>query len=210
MLEVGSLETASAPQIIGDRLVFSYTFRDGPELRGTNRVHSVEIAFAHENYSILRPFARNEQDVYVYLHPLEPGREEYRYRLVVDGIWIADPLNPDRIRDRWGVTVSRTTISLPERTALATPIVRAANDVEFVLRAPEGSRVNVVGSFNGWDPFMTELRESEPGIYSRRLRLGPGEHLYYYVVDGLRLPDPQNSERRWHVSGMTVSVLSLP
>ena len=68
----------------------------------------------------------------------------------------------------------------------------------------------VRGSFNGWDPFMTPLRETSPGVFSRRLRLGTGEHLYYYVVDGLRLPDPGNNERKWHRTGLVVSVVSLP
>ena len=205
-LEVGSVERASAPRFLGDHLLFTYAFGPG---RHDGRIHSVEIAFAHENFSTLYAFERNTNDVYVLLYDVPPELEEVRYRLVVDGIWTTDPNNPDRVVDRWGVALSRTTVPRVERTLTRVPVIYADGTVEFVVTAPPGSSVSVVGSFNGWDPFMTPLREVEPGRFSRRLRLGTGEHLYYYVVDGLRLPDPRNDRRRWHTSGLVVSVVSL-
>ena len=206
-LEVGNLERASAPQPMGDALVFSYDF--GPD-RHDGRVHSVEVAFAHEEFRTLRAFERNENDVYVLIYTPPEGLAEIRYRMIVDGIWTTDPSNRDVVSDRWGVRLSRTTVPSVQRTLVETPIVRDDGTVEFVVEAREGSRVAVVGSFNGWDPFMTPLREASPGTFSRRLRLGPGEHLYYYIVDGLRLPDPGNNERKWHRTGLVVSVVSLP
>lgn len=205
-LEVGSVEQASAPRFLGDHLLFTYTFAPG---RHEGRVHSVEIAFAHENFSRLYGFERNANDVYVLLYDTPPELEEVRYRLVVDGIWTTDPHNPDRVVDRWGVALSRTAVPIAERTLTRAPITYPDGTVEFVVTAPAGSSVSVVGSFNGWDPFMTPLREMAPGRFSRRLRLGSGEHLYYYVVDGLRVPDPKNERRRWHTSGLVVSVVSL-
>lgn len=205
-LEVGSVERASAPRFLGDHLLFTYAFGPG---RHDGRIHSVEIAFAHENFSALYAFERNTNDVYVLLYDVPPELEEVRYRLVVDGIWTTDPNNPDRVVDRWGVALSRTTVPRVERTLTRVPVTYPDGTVEFVVTAPPGSSVSVVGSFNGWDPFMTPLREVEPGRFSRRLRLGTGEHLYYYVVDGLRLPDPRNDRRRWHTSGLVVSVVSL-
>lgn len=205
-LEVGSVERASAPRFLGDQLLFTYAF--GPD-RHDGRVHSVEIAFEHEDFSTLHAFERNTNDVYVLLYDVPPELEEVRYRLVVDGIWTTDPNNPDRVVDRWGVALSRTTVPRVERTLTEAPVTYPDGTVEFVVTAPPGSSVSVVGSFNGWDPFMTPLREVEPGRFSRRLRLGTGEHLYYYVVDGLRLPDPRNDRRRWHTSGFVVSVVSL-
>ncbi|MFW5745863.1 MAG: hypothetical protein ACOC2D_21500 [Spirochaetota bacterium] len=205
-LEVGSIERASAPRFLGDHLLFTYTF--GPD-RHDGRVHSVEVAFAHEDFSRLYTFERNANDVYVLLYEVPPELEEVRYRLVVDGIWTTDPRNPDRVVDRWGVALSRTAVPRVERALTRAPVTHPDGTVEFVVTAPPGSSVSVVGSFNGWDPYMTPLREVEPGRFSRRLRLGSGEHLYYYVVDGLRLPDPKNDRRRWHTSGLVVSVVSL-
>ena len=207
ILEVGSIERASAPRLIGNHLLFSYDFGPG---RHDGRVHAVEIAFGHENYSRRHLFQRNENDIYVFLYEVPDGIDALHYRLIANGIWMADPANPDSVVDRWGVRISRTVVPTAARTVASTPILHDDGTVEFLVNAPAGSRVVVVGTFNGWDPYMTPLREVEPGRFSRRLRLGSGEHLYYYVVDGLRLPDPRNDVRKWHTSGLIVSVVSLP
>jgi hypothetical protein len=207
ILEAGGIDRASAPRLVGDRLLFSYDFGPG---RHDGRVHSVEVAFGHENYSRRHIFRRNENDIYIFLYAVPQGAETLYYRLIVNGIWMADPANPDGIVDRWGVRISRTVVPGGARTASHAPIVHDDGTVEFMVTAPAGSRVVVVGTFNGWDPYMTPLQETEPGRFSRRIRLGSGEHLYYYVVNGLRLPDPQNNDRKWHTSGLVVSVLSLP
>ena len=207
VLEVGSVARASTPRPIGDRILFTYEF--GPD-RHDGRIHSVEIAFAHDEFSTLHAYRRNENDIYVLLYEPPPDATELRYRLVVNGIWTTDPSSPDSVTDRWGVRLSRTTIPAVERMPTGAPVVHADGTVEFFVTAPEGSRVTVAGSFNGWDPFMTSLHEVAPGRFSRRLRLGSGEHLYYYVVDGLRLPDPGNDQRKYHRTGMAVSVVSLP
>ena len=209
-LEVAGLDEAGPPRVVGEYLLFTYQFA-GESLETTrDRIHAVEVAFSHENFSILRSFARNDQGVFVYLHPLDGERTTYDYRLVVDGIWSADPLNPSSVTDRWGIGISRTTIAIQERQFTETPVALGRNQFAFLFLAPEGSQVNLVGTFNGWDPYMTELAEVEPGLFSRTIRLGPGEHLYYFLVDGLRISDPTNSERRWHSSGTTVSVVMLP
>lgn len=206
VLEVGSVDDASAPRILGDRLLFTYDF--GREREG-GRINTVEIAFAHDDFSRLYSFQRNDNDVYVFLYDPPPGLTELRYRIVVNGIWTTDPRNPDRVVDRWGVALSRTMMPTLDRALTQAPLRYPDGTVEFFVTAQPGSSVAVVGTFNGWDPFMTPLREVAPGEFSRRLRLGTGEHLYYYVVDGLRIPDPLNERRRWHTSGLVVSVVSL-
>ncbi|MFW5689256.1 MAG: hypothetical protein ACOC1U_06775 [Spirochaetota bacterium] len=212
VLDVASMERASAPRVMGDHVLFTHDFGPG---RHDGRINTVEVAFEHENFGTLHALDRNENDLYVLLYPLSDAPEtdgaiELRYRMVVNGIWTTDPSNPDRIVDRWGVRLSRTVIERTERTVTETPIVHPDGTVEFIVTAPAGSQVSIVGSFNGWDPFMTPLLETEPGRFTRRLRLGPGEHLYYYTVDGLRVPDPLNTRRKWHTSGRVVSVVSLP
>lgn len=207
VLEVGSVERASAPRMMGDRVLFTYDFGSG---RHDGRVHTVGIAFAHDDFSTLHAFERNDKDIYVFLYAPPEGVSTLRYRLIVDGIWTTDPSNPVSAEDRWGVRLSQTSIPDVDRTSTETPLVHADGTVEFVVNAQAGSTVSVAGTFNGWDPFMTPLRETSPGHFSRRLHLGSGEHLYYYVVNGLRLPDPGNSERKWHKDGIVVSVVSLP
>ena len=49
-----------------------------------------------------------------------------------------------------------------------------------------GSRLGVAGSFNGWDPWRTPLREVEPGRFELDLKLPRGTHRIQLV---LRRPD---------------------
>lgn len=65
--------------------------------------------------------------------------------------------------------------------------------VELVLRAPAASRVHVAGDFNGWNQHEAAMRrDSASGLWSVRLTLRPGRHVYAFVVDdSLWVPDPR-------------------
>jgi len=120
-----------------------------------------------------------------------------------------DPNNDARVADRWGVQVSQ--LKLPAaRSPTSYPVIRENDMVEFRFLAESGKTVTIVGSFNGWDPFMTRMTESEPGVYIRNLRLAPGTHRYYFMVDGVRIPDPRNESQQWNTDGKIVSVVQLP
>jgi 1,4-alpha-glucan branching enzyme len=55
--------------------------------------------------------------------------------------------------------------------------------VEFRLRRPEASAVAIAGDFNGWSP-TSHLMSRDGGVWTRRIRLAPGEHTFMYVIDG--------------------------
>lgn len=56
--------------------------------------------------------------------------------------------------------------------------------VRFALRAPAGSRVALVGDFNGWAPSATPLAsDSLLALWSAVVPLGPGRHRYAFVVN---------------------------
>ena len=65
--------------------------------------------------------------------------------------------------------------------------------VELVLRAPAASRVHVAGDFNGWNQHDAPMRrDSASGLWSARLTLRPGRHVYAFVVDdSLWVQDPR-------------------
>ncbi len=70
----------------------------------------------------------------------------------------------------------------PESTAVAW----------FRLKAPEATRVSVVGTFNGWDPLAHPLQGPDrEGVWNLRLPLPPGRYRYMFVLDGVRwVTDP--------------------
>jgi len=206
-LEAGGLTEAGPPRLFGGSVLFAYQF-PGPVKEG--QIHTVGAAFEHETYSRIHPFALNENGVYILIIATPPNVSPFRYRLVVDGVWTIDPTAPSEITDRWGVRISEFQVPASRTGRMEYPTVSPEGLVEFRILAESGQSVALVGSFNGWDPFMTPMTETQPGLYTRILRLTTGEHLYYFMIDGLRLPDPNNGTARWNVDGMVVSVVQLP
>jgi hypothetical protein len=62
------------------------------------------------------------------------------------------------------------------------PEVTPAHAVTFRHRAPPGSRVEVTGDWNGWEP--QPLAEKSPGMYEATYIVPPGRHEYSFRVDG--------------------------
>ncbi len=68
--------------------------------------------------------------------------------------------------------------------------------VLFSLVAPEANEVELVGSFTDWERENgVGLTRSGNGVWHTTLELGPGRHLYKFVIDGIWVPDPANENR---------------
>jgi 1,4-alpha-glucan branching enzyme len=65
--------------------------------------------------------------------------------------------------------------------------------VELVFRAPAAHRVSVVGDFTAWDSHRAEMtHDAASGLWSVRLALTPGRHVYAFLVDDtLWVRDPR-------------------
>ena len=202
-LKIQMQKSGGPPEIIVGRVFFSYSDK-AP-------VRRVGIAFQHENFNKIHPFIRNEHNVFVlnYSPPAEIDR--LVYRLVVDGLWITDPNNPNRITLPGDVSAS--VFDVPEKPEKQNQLVTDTRDGQVTFRFSDkyAGRVAVAGSFNHWDPFMYRLQpESSRGEhYSLSLDLPRGTHYYYFVVDGRRVPDPHNPQMKKTRDGTYVSVLRV-
>ena len=77
--------------------------------------------------------------------------------------------------------------------AIRSPVIVASHDagraeaaraVELVFSAPAARSVRVVGDFNGWNERVTAMvRDDASGLWSARLMLRPGRHVYAFVVN---------------------------
>jgi 1,4-alpha-glucan branching enzyme len=74
--------------------------------------------------------------------------------------------------------------------ARATTATRSSKrKMKFRTRAPEGSEVFLVGSFNNWDPRATALQKDGDGCYETIVSLPVGRHEYKFLVNGDWLTD---------------------
>lgn len=83
--------------------------------------------------------------------------------------------------------------------------------VEFSWPAPDAERVEVVGAFHGWFEQAIPLTRDADGVWSVRLKLGAGQYLYRYLVDGETWRVDEEAHGRCRsVDGYVKSRLWLP
>lgn len=69
----------------------------------------------------------------------------------------------------------------------------APGEIRFRQRAPAGSSVSVIGSWNDWAsgaPAQTLTPARDAGIWEVRVRVPAGRHRYRFLVDGKPQPPP--------------------
>lgn len=102
----------------------------------------------------------------------------FTYRFVVNGNWMADPANPDKVPNEYSGYNSVLRIGKP-----------------YVFRLDgfqQAKQVVLAGSFNNWNNHEFQLQKIAGG-WQVPFTLGPGNYEYYYLVDGDRLgPKPPN------------------
>ncbi len=194
--------TRSAPPALRDRSIL-FTFRQPTYAR------YVGIAFDFENFQTIHTFARNEHDIFVLLFTPPEDLVELKYRIVVDGLWMPDPGNPDLVSDHRGNLLSRFSFKLPPKAVLQSPIIQTDGSVEFNVRYAAGSRVFLAGNFSNWEPFMIEMKEVSPGLYRISRRFPPGDYEYCFIAGGARMTDPLNPSFGTDAHGYLASVFTV-
>jgi hypothetical protein len=226
-LQISGITEAGAPRVFDDLVVLSY------EQPGFARY--VAAAFEHENFQRLHIFTarerEDESDLFYLAYPVDPGMEELRYRIVVDGVWMTDPNAPEVVRGAQGVTLGRITLREAPPYRQQAPVVHDDGTVTFYFSfdiriAPtfetvdarqistssfRDPQITLVGTFNAWDPFMHRLEgPNEDGFYTIRIPVPPGSHYYYYMVNGQRVLDPLNRQQARDLqSGGIVSLVRV-
>lgn len=203
-LAVMALREAGPPRVLGNAILFSSSFT----------ARFVGLAFEHENWRTIHSLRRNQHGVFFLLWPVPPLMSKVlAYRYQVDGAWCPDPLNPARrIDPASGLQLSLVqppTLS-DERPGIFRVIAPDGRTARFRFRGQAGQVVTVTGSFNAWDPFMYELEETSPGVYSLDLPLPSGEQRYAFIYLGSYHHDVLNPDSAWSPSGVRVSRVVVP
>jgi hypothetical protein len=142
-----------------------------------------------------------------HFEPIPENIRNMDYRMIIDGLWTVDPQNPYSISGSSGIVESR--FPLPENPKT----IRDAGTpgtYRFSYSASAGETITVGGTFNNWDPFMFELRETSPGFYTLTLPIPPGSFQYLFYHRGAKVPDPANPKRLYTREGNIVSEAIMP
>ena len=200
-IAVQSVTSSQAPRLVGDVVLFGY--------KPAGAVRFVGARFGNEGYAILHTYTINDNGVFVLDYELPEGVQELRYRMVVDGLWMADPSNSSYTTDELGNTISVFTIAREPVRPVVNPKVTANRSLLFTYKGESGMQVSIAGDFNDWDPFIDYFAETTPGTYQASIRVLPGEHFYYFYLGGRRILDPSNPQSGYDPSGNEVSYFLL-
>jgi hypothetical protein len=201
-------------------------YEDGVLFTAPSSHRRVGIAFSHEGFARIYWFQKlsvidepkeapvpgkkqpsvlyRDSGISFYVFTIPEELTELEYRMVIDGLWTYDPLNPLRRIDSASGQI-RSFIPLPKITRPFSPVDNPQGSLNFTYAAPPGETITVAGNFNGWDPFMYELPEKSPGVYSLILPLPPGVYQYVFFHRGQRIPDPHNANRVYTREGHIAS-----
>ncbi|MDR2158542.1 MAG: glycogen-binding domain-containing protein [Treponema sp.] len=215
-----SLTGPGAPEVYEDAVIFTAS--------AANR--RVGIAFAHEGFSRVHWFRKllvpqdpgeglipkdkrvpdpyRDSGILFHVQQVPENMQELEYRLIIDGLWTADPANPRRRIDAVSA-LANSVVSLPVVKKNPGPLSGPPGALSFAFKGPPGETVTVGGSFNGWDPYMYELKENPPGYYTLTLPLPPGRYQYVFFHRGERRLDPYNFNRVYTKEGKTASEIVI-
>ena len=212
-----SLTGPEAPVILDNMVIFT----------ASSSLRRVGVAFADEGFGKVHWFrqllvTRDPQDIppsekkpnpykdsgiIFHVHLIPEELTEIEYRLVINGLWTIDPANPNIRRDSSGLSWS--VLSLPPKKTAPHPLKGPPNSLSFVFKGPPGETVSVAGDFNGWDPFMYELKEYPAGNYTINIPLPPGTYQYVFFHRGQRYLDPYNGRSVYSKDGNAASEIVI-
>jgi hypothetical protein len=106
---------------------------------------------------------------------LPPGR--YEYKFIVDGEWMHDPVNKEKVKNEHETFNSVLYVTIP---------------VTFNLTGYQDAKeVFLAGSFNNWHEKKTQMSRSGNG-WTATVSLFGGKQTYKYIIDGKWITDPAN------------------
>ncbi len=121
---------------------------------------------------------------------LPTGRHEYKF--IVDGKWMHDPENPNKVLNN-----HFTHNSVLDVTRSVTITLKGYEDAKKVILA---------GTFNDWDKHEILMDKTEHG-WEKQLELISGKYHYKFIVDGHWIVDPDAEEHEYDRKGNKNSVL---
>ncbi len=219
-----SINSPGTPEVFEDAVIFT----------APSEYKRVGIAFAHEGFSRVYWFRKlmvpkeeapakvnpdpkkalppkivfADSGILFYTFTIPLNMSEISYRLVIDGLWTTDPANPNKKIDlNSGLEYSVITLPVIQRNYQIQQ--DESGSITFRFSGPSGETVTLAGSFNGWDPFMYQMRETSPGVYNLTLSLPPGQYHYVFYHRGQRMLDPVNPQRIYTREGLAASEIRV-
>ncbi len=146
--------------------------------------------------------------VYFYVSEIPESVSQISYRLIIDGLWTTDPLNPATVFDR-NTFMKLSSLPIERDTSPATEVQKKMNAVKFIYTGESGQTIRLGGSFTNWDSYIYELAEISPGIYELDLPLPKGIYFYTFFNGVTALLDTANPRKAYTADGRIASIIEV-
>ena len=201
---IHEIDGPCAPIVTEDYIIFTADVNN----------RSVGIAFDFENYQTIHPFQilmkvdadGKKTPVHMfYCYERKHKIENIRYRLIMDGLWTADPLNPNKVYDE-DLNLYFSLVSDLGKIYEYTE-QQKDDSVRFIYKGEEGLNLHLAGTFTNWDPWIYSLEETSPGFYELSLPLPSGKQYYNYYIGLTPVLDNTNPDKAYTLDGRSASVI---
>jgi len=187
--DISYIKQAGPPKITDQGIVFTYQPQEPiPKY--------VMVSGDFDNWKDVHLMTRNHFDVFFFVYK-KPGKRGilinegiYRYRFLVDGIWMNDPKNPRTVYDSTGTKLSYFEVKKPVLLVDYNPIHLEDNVYVFYYKNNSAKRVNLIGEFNNWNPYSLPMKKHKSSYWEIEVDIPPGLYAYQFIVDGKYLNDP--------------------
>ena len=201
-----NIEKPGRPIVTEDYIIFT--------ANTSNR--SVGIAFDFENYQVIHPFqilsstdeeGNSTRKHLFYCYQRQHRFDTLKYRLVIDGLWTTDPLNPNKEYDE-NVNLYFSKLENLGQIKIVTEATKS-DTVKFIYKGESGLKLNLAGTFTNWDPWIYQLEEIQPGLYELELPLTRGTYYYNYYLGLTPILDNTNPQKIYTTDGRSASVIRV-
>jgi len=175
-----------SPLVLQDTILFFY--------RG--KAKSVILAGDFNNWQDNLYMEESQSNLWIisWTNRLPVGK--YKYRLKVDGFWIADPNNPSYIFDPGREKISLLTITNVFTPNKKFPFWISNNYYLFRHYSTNAKIVSIAGDFNNWNPYSHQMTYKGAGIFEIIFKLDPKRYyLYSFIQDGIWTFDRNNKKQ---------------
>ncbi len=207
--DVSYLKQAGPPKVTDQGIVFTYQ----PQKQIPKYVI---VSGDFDNWQDLHLMTRNHYDVFFFVYN-KPGKRsillnegKYRYRFLVDGIWMNDPNSPGTVYDARGTKLSFFEVKKPIVLVDYNPVRLKENVYVFYYKNSAAKKVNLIGDFNNWNPYSLPMKKDKSGYWEIEVDIPPGLYAYQFIVDGKYIKDPLGQSMMIDRFDYEMSLLDIP
>lgn len=201
---VNTVDEVKPPYLQGDYVIFT----------SNSSARHIGIAFDFEGFRTIHSFKikkfidqeyQESGSLCFYILKLPKRILSFNYRLIVDGLWTVDPLNPSTVFN----PETNLILSHFDASRNIPPVTEKGADgkIKFVYQGKSGQQIRLGGNFTNWDSWIYQMTEVSPGLYQFELPLPPGKYEYAFYAGITSFPDSGNPQKCYTPDGKTASLL---